>query len=394
MNYHLPYRAHAYDPELRPRSGESGKRPLFMSATVPTNILVTATATSVRSQRRNARKEPSVFSNPVRPKVSKFAAGKACAAFYINGFVSTTITGPPQIMNLHQGEFAAVITAVSWAGAAMVFQATLLRTSNMVVNFSKVAVAAFGLIPLALLFRGTCLPLDVPFANWGWLTLSALLGFVVCDYLMFEAFRDCGARTALIIMSAAPILAALGGVVMMGETLSGIAVTGIAVTILGIIIATAGRRKLHQAAAGKRSRGVGLAVLASFFQAAGFLLSKQGLQGCDSLAATQIRVLGALAGFALILVFSGQTNAMFNAWNNRQTARLLLAGGILGPLLGMGLSLYAFAHAPVGIVSTIISTPPVLMIPLAIKLHGEKIGFAETAGAALTITGIAMLFLI
>ena len=31
------------------------------------------------------------------------------------------------------------------------------------------------------------------------------------------------------------------------------------------------------------------------------------------------------------------------------------------------------------------------MIPLDLRLHGGKISFAETAGAALSVTGLAML---
>jgi len=296
------------------------------------------------------------------------------------------------------GEAAAVTTSLSWALAALVAQSSLARTTDAVVNFSKVAVALIGMLIPAWLWRGHGLPFDVPGINWFWLGLSGVIGFTCCDALMLAAFRRCGARTSLVIMTGAPVLAALGGMVLMGETLGVWALAGMLVTLFGIVLAVIGKKRLPTAACPPRDRHWGLlaAVGATIFQAAGFLLTKQGLQGCDSIAGTQIRLLFAGGGFAVLLMVprsGGGGTALRQAWSNVKTAKLLLAYGILGPWLGMGLSLYAFSQAPVGIVSTIISTPPAVMVPLAMILYHEKVGLGEILGTVLAITGVALLFL-
>jgi len=299
-------------------------------------------------------------------------------------------------MDVLLGEAAAVITAVAWAVSAMTAQNVLLRTTNAVVNFSKVAVALLGMLPLAWICRGTLLPLDVPPGCWWWLGLSGLLGFAACDALMLQGFRYAGARTTLVVMTGAPLLAACGGALLLQETLSATAMVGISITLLGIVMVIAGKGEAKKDAVSGRERwrGLSAAVGATFFQAAGFLLTKRGLSGCDSIAGTQIRLLAAALGFSLLLFLAPRgCRALAAAWQQRDTARMLLTYGFLGPLLGMGLSLFAFGRAPVGIVSTIISTPPVIMIPLAMIFYREKIRFSEIAGAGIAVAGVAVLFL-
>ncbi len=297
-------------------------------------------------------------------------------------------------LNSLGGITAAMATAVCWTTAAVIFQNTIHRTPNAVINFAKVFIALLFLIPTAWILRGHGLPLDIPLSGWLWLTASSWLGFVICDYLLFESFRLTGGRTAMVIFSLAPVFAALGGLFFLGEVISATGTTGIIITLLGIVIATAGKPTVPGETTHRireRNKGIMAATLASVFQGTGYLLTKQGMQYSDSIGGTQIRLLAAIAGFAVILLLRRETGEVFRIWTQPKPSKQIITGSLVGTYLGMVLSLYALGHAPAGIVATIFALPPVLMIPATWWLYKEKINGPETAGALMAATGVAML---
>jgi len=68
-------------------------------------------------------------------------------------------------------------------------------------------------------------------------------------------------------------------------------------------------------------------------------------------------------------------------------------GSIFGPFIGVSLSLLAVQHAPTGIVSTITSITPILLIPVSIIIFKEKVFPREILGSIITLLGISLLFI-
>jgi drug/metabolite transporter (DMT)-like permease len=73
--------------------------------------------------------------------------------------------------------------------------------------------------------------------------------------------------------------------------------------------------------------------------------------------------------------------------------RFIVGGAIAGPFLGVWLSLIAVQHAPIGVASTLMSLPPILLIPLAWLIFKERITQRAIVGTALALAGVAVLFL-
>jgi drug/metabolite transporter (DMT)-like permease len=67
------------------------------------------------------------------------------------------------------------------------------------------------------------------------------------------------------------------------------------------------------------------------------------------------------------------------------------AGAFTGPFLGVWMSLYAATHGRLGIVSTLMATTPVLLIPLAYVFRKEKPTVHEILGAVVAVAGVALL---
>ncbi len=72
---------------------------------------------------------------------------------------------------------------------------------------------------------------------------------------------------------------------------------------------------------------------------------------------------------------------------------ILTFGAVVGPFIGVALSLLALRHAPTGVVATIIATMPVLILPFSILLYHEKVSLRAVGGAIVAVVGIALLTL-
>ena len=73
---------------------------------------------------------------------------------------------------------------------------------------------------------------------------------------------------------------------------------------------------------------------------------------------------------------------------------LIALGALVGPLLGVSASLFAVQHAEIGVASTLMALPPVIVLPISYFVFKEKIGWQAIAGTILAIIGVAILFLV
>ena len=80
----------------------------------------------------------------------------------------------------------------------------------------------------------------------------------------------------------------------------------------------------------------------------------------------------------------------------RLTPKVLLltaATALIGLLLGMTLFLYALQGSKTGIIATLSATSPVIILPLLWLRTGQRPTLISVCGAALAVTGLALIFL-
>ncbi len=293
------------------------------------------------------------------------------------------------------GELAALGTAVCWTFTALWFTAASRRVGALPVNLLRMPVAFAWLAAWGLVTRGHALPSDASAHAWTWLTASALAGFALGDLCLFRAFVLIGPRLASLVMATAPAFTAVIGWLVLDERLEALAILGIALTVSGLMIAirerTAAPTTSPAKEVGVRARGLVLALLGALGQALGLVLAKHGMGDYDAFASTQIRVLvGAVAFVAMTTAVRGWPQV--RAALRDRTAMLRCAlGGTFGPFLGVGLSLYAAQHTAAGIAASLMATQPLLVIPFAVWLQGERAGPRAVVGAAIAVLGVALL---
>lgn len=303
-------------------------------------------------------------------------------------------------MNQHLGELFALLTAMFWTVTALAFEAASKKIGSMIVNLLRLIVGFCFLSIFTWIYRGVALPVDASPHAWIYLILSGLVGFVFGDLCLFQAFVVIGARVSMLMMALAPPMTAMIGWIVLGETLAPVSWIGMAMTMAGIALVVLKRPAGDETDNGSRSMklnypvwGILLGLGGALGQAGGLVLSKVGMQGYDTFAATQIRVIAGMAGFSVLFFIYRRWRDAFRALTYKKPMLQLTLGAFFGPFLGVSFSLLAIKYADTGIAATIMALVPVLIIPPSMLLYNEKVTLKEAAGALLAVGGTAMFFL-
>jgi len=294
----------------------------------------------------------------------------------------------------HIGEIAALATALCWTITAITFESAGKKVGSISVNLIRLIIA-FLLISIYNLFaRGMVLPLDASSSTWIWLSFSGMIGFVIGDLFLFQAFVEVGSRISMLIMSTVPPITAITGFLIMGERITPLGLAGMIITILGIAVVILTKNpEDKRVKLSHPIKGLIYAFIGALGQAFGLVFSKFGMGSYDPFAATQIRIIAAIIGFSLVITVSKNWGRLFLAFKDKRAIKYISIGSVFGPFIGVSLSLLAVQHAPTGIVSTITSITPILIIPVSIIVFKEKIFTKEIFGAIITLIGISLLFI-
>lgn len=297
------------------------------------------------------------------------------------------------MLSSHIGEFAALTTAMCWMVSSLYFEVASKRVGSLVVNLLKLCLAFTFLGLYNTIARHMPVPLDATPRAWFWLSLSGLFGFILGDVFLFRAYVLVGSRVSMLIMATAPLITALIGWLVMRETLTPLAMAGMCLTVGGIGLVVLERSPEEQFKFSYSPRGLLYAFGGATGQAIGLVLSKFGMGAYDPVSASQIRQLAGIAGALLVGFMLKNLGRVKPALTERKTLQPLLIGSILGPSLGVSLSLFAVQHTTAAIAATLMATVPILIIPPAIFLFKEKVALKEGFGALLAVGGVVLLFL-
>lgn len=294
----------------------------------------------------------------------------------------------------YTGELAALATAIFWTITAMAFEVGSKHIGSLAVNMIRLVLAFIFLSIFNLVARGFVLPVDAGMHEWFWLSISGLVGFVFGDYFLFRAFAALSARVSMLIMTLVPPITAFIGWMILGESMSLLEVTGMLLTISGIAMAifSRGGENGNKVKLSYPLKGILLALGGALGQATGLVLSKYGMGDYHAFAATQIRIIAGMIGFALIILLLNKGYVLRNAFRSRPGLIGTSIGSVFGPFLGVSFSLLAVKYANTGVASTIMSIVPILIIPPAVMLFKQKVTWLEILGAFISVGGVSLFF--
>lgn len=307
------------------------------------------------------------------------------------------------------GEIISLIVAVSWTVTALFADKASHRLGSMSANVLRLTMAILFLGLLLWVTVGHPYPVYASGQAWWWLALSALVGYVFGDWCLFNCYLSIGARFGQLFMTLAPPMAAIAGWAILGETLSWKSMLAMAVTLSGIAISILSRGEGHKVHLTLPFKGVLLGLGAGLGQGVGLVLSKVGLQYyseaipadapklmADMLpfASTMIRAVVGAMGFLALMALQRGLPRLRTAVRDKIGMRYALIMTLFGPVLGVSLSLMAVQYTNAGIASTLMALTPVFILFPYAFIYKQRIKFREILGVAVSMTGVALFFLL
>lgn len=290
------------------------------------------------------------------------------------------------------GELAGLLTALCWTITAVSFEFAGKRIGSSAVNIWRLAIAFVILSLYNTLVTGMWMHLGLPVNQILLLVVSGLIGFVIGDLFLFEAFVILGARIAMLIMALSPPLSAIIGGLVLGEKMSSMAIVGMVFTFSGIAIVILSKNAGSGVKLSHPVKGIIFASLGALGQSVGLLFSKMGMTGISAFEASQYRVLAGIIGFMVLLGLQKKYGEVFLALKDRKGMAATSLGAFFGPFLGVSLSLLAVSLTSLGVASTLMSIVPVLLIPVSVFLFKETVKPKEIVGALVTVFGVGLMF--
>lgn len=291
------------------------------------------------------------------------------------------------------GEIAALVTAFCWSMTSIIFTAAGKRIGSLQVNLYRLPIA---IVLLAVTYTVIFGDFTVRWQPALWLAVSGVIGLAIGDTFLFQAFVLIGSRLSMLLLSLAPPMTVILAFFFLGEVVSFTGILGIIITIAGVSWVVAERTP---DAFGQKTRvswnGVFFGVMASLGQAVGLIFAKKGLvPEMNPLFATLIRMFSAAIILWPLTLLMGRVKTPRELFSQDRTAlKLVLAGVVFGPFLGVTLSLISVKYTDTGVAATLMSIVPVLMIPLVIILEKEKPTWRAVLGAVIAVAGVALIFL-
>lgn len=299
---------------------------------------------------------------------------------------------------LFLGEIIALSTVLCWTISVQFFEAASKRIGVTPVNIIRIFTALLLFSGYMLLKKGTLLPVDFPVRSWVLLSLSGVIGFFLGDICLFKALVELGPRITLVIFSLAAPVSAIIGWFFLDETYILSQWTGMMVTLTGVSIVILEKGNGQKGDLTQRAitlKGLIFGILAMLGQAVGFVLSKSGMQTpdgyLDAFASTQVRALAAFICFWALFTMTGKWGNVVRGLKDRKAVSFTATGAVIGPFLGVSLSLLTLHYLPTGIASTFLSLTPVAIIPFAVFIHKEHVSLRAAAGAVIAVFGIYLL---
>ncbi len=282
--------------------------------------------------------------------------------------------------------------------------ATCIATSSMLigelrggVNVFRLArwqmVASFLMTATASLVVGGWRTLE----GWqlGYLVISSGFGIVIASTTYFAAIYTAGARNTALLFSLTSPFALLLGYLVLGETVSIQQSLGVVLVLTGIVFAIGipTSSQPRSASTGIPWMGIGFGVITAIGQALGSLCARPAMAaGVEPFTAMAVR-----AGFAAI-IFLAATLLPIAALRDRspvapKTHLLAWGSAFFGTGLGMSLLMAALASGNVGIVSTLSSMTPVVILPMVWLRTGVAPPKTAWLGAIIAVCGTALISL-
>lgn len=309
---------------------------------------------------------------------------------------------------------AALFTTLFFSLSAVTANRSVRYMEGNEANFWRLAVATL-LLGIFSHFWG--LGLEGSFLPW--FVLSGFIGFGLGDIALFQAYPRLGSRlTVLLVHCLAAPMAMVAEWAWLGNAVTPVEILCSFTILAGIAVALA-PGKQAQPIERRWAPGIAFAVLAAMGQGGGAVISRKAYAVADATAsvsgielsgvtgglnATYQRILAglAIAGVSVLLVKRQAIFAHFGRLTNRpmpgpktnqwtKAGPWILLNALMGPTLGVACFQWALQTTKSGLVLPIVALTPLVVVPFATYLEGEKPPLRSLIGGVIAVAGVVLM---
>jgi drug/metabolite transporter (DMT)-like permease len=308
---------------------------------------------------------------------------------------------PPTMNSSAAGIGFSIATSVFWAISPMFMASAGRRIGSFNTNLLRALLSGVTLavvvLPAYLVVRGgVAMPSGEQCA---WLAVSGVAGMVFGDACFYEALVLLGPRRAVKLNTLAPVVAVGLGAIFQKEPLTGRALVGAGLVIGAVMYATFAKTEAGEAGGSEPGRmsaaGLAFGLASAVCIALGSVLGRQAFRSAgrelDAIAATVVRVNSAMVvlwGFTLL---RGRVRHVLGFLKEPAVRQRLTWGTLFGPIAGMLCYVAALKASPAGLVSTVVATSPLVVIPLVAVRYRVRVGLAVVVAAVVAVAGVGMI---
>ena len=291
--------------------------------------------------------------------------------------------------------FIATMAALCWAVASLISADVTRKIGGLAFNRLRLFFVSIMLICYTF-YLDTWNTINHEFLFT--ILFSGIIGIFLGDTLLFIALQKIGPRRNNILFSLAAPFTVILNIIFLNEIMSTINLIGCIIVFCGVVVAIAygnSKDKNHrwEVVEGNIYLGVSLGIGAALCQAIGLIMMKPILtMGADPIASAALRtaisfVFLAFTFFLNYKIFNTKTNLSFKIVGQS------ILSGFLGMALGMSLLLIALKYADAGIVATLSSTSPIMILFLIWLLTKKIPTIGAWIGTVLAIIGSGLIFI-
>ena len=228
------------------------------------------------------------------------------------------------------------------------------------------------------------------------IVLSSIIGIIIGDTFLFVCLKRLGPRRqALLFSMQIPFTIILAEVFL--QTLPSLTeLIGCALIFSGILIAIQFNRTIPdddlENIQGNKYTGLFAGIGLALCQSIGIILMKPALQTTDPIIVSYLRVI-----IAAVIMFGSlffiKNNQLWDKMKNIKITLFSIFLGFMGMGVGMTMLIYALKYGNPGVISTLSSTMPIMIIPILWIVTKNYAGHLAVVGATLTCIGASIIFL-
>ncbi len=286
------------------------------------------------------------------------------------------------------GEIFALLTAVTWSIAVILFKKSGEKVPPFALNFFRVAVSSLLFVLMFVIIREPFFGV-APLKDYLILIASGVIAIAISDTLFHMCLNRVGAGLSAIVDGLYSPSIVFFAWVILGEKLGPWQLAGMGAVLLGIFIATS-----HDPPPGATKRqlafGIFWGVLSMVTLGIGIVIAKPVLNHSPVLWATAVRQIGTFLVMLPVALLLPSRKKIFSNFMPMSSWKYMIPGTIIGSFLSVIFWIAGMKYTQAGIAAILNQTSSIHIIIMATIFLKEPLTRRKVIAAVLAVIGILM----